>query len=147
NGPDGAPEASTGRPGEWGGPCIDDRSCDDDASCTTDVCDPALHLCHFQPDDAKCDDGAYCNGPEQCVPVVGCRPGEPIACSDGTACTIDTCDETTDQCAHVPRDADGDGDPDGNCPSGGDCNDGNPDVSSLVPEICGNGVDDNCNGT
>jgi hypothetical protein len=125
---------------------VDDRSCDDNVSCTTDSCDVDLRRCHFAPDDAACDDAAYCNGSEECVPAVGCRPGEPIACSDDTPCTIDACDETTQQCTHTERDADGDGDPDGNCPSGGDCNDANPDISSLVPEVCGNSVDDNCDG-
>lgn len=140
-------DGSTGRAGEWGGPCIDDRSCDDAVSCTKDSCDGVSKRCHFVPDDSVCDDGAYCNGPEECVPAVGCRPGEPVACSDNTPCTIDACDEETDQCTRSPRDADADGDPDGNCPGGGDCNDTNPAVSSLIPEICGNGIDDNCNGT
>jgi hypothetical protein len=80
------------------------------------------------------------------MPAVGCRSGQPVACSDSTPCTIDACDETTDQCTHAARDADADGDPDGNCPSGGDCNDTNPDISSLVQEVCDNGVDDNCDG-
>lgn len=141
-----ASDGSSGRPGEWDGPCVDDRSCDDGAACTTDSCDPTFHRCHFAPNDSACDDGAYCNGVEQCFPVIGCRPGEPVACSDGTACTIDSCDETTKQCLHVPRDADGDGDPDGNCPGGHDCNDTDPSISSLAPEVCGNGIDDNCNG-
>ena len=29
---------------------------------------------------------------------------------------------------------------------GGDCDDSNPRVSSLLPEICGDMVDNNCNG-
>jgi hypothetical protein len=142
----GGPDGPSEKPGEWGGPCIDDRSCDDGVSCTSDVCDAALSRCHFVPDDSRCDDGAYCNGREECAPVVGCRHGEAVACSDGTPCTIDACDETTDSCSHTPRDADGDGDPDGNCPSGGDCNDADPAISSQRPEICSNDIDDNCNG-
>lgn len=137
------PEAAAG---EWGGPCVDDDSCDDGVSCTADHCDPALGRCHFVPDAALCDDGVYCNGSEECVPVVGCRPGEPVACSDETACTIDSCDEATHQCNHVPRDADLDGDPDGNCPSGGDCNDTDPNISSTAAEVCANGIDDDCDG-
>ena len=80
------------------------------------------------------------------MPGIGCRPGEPETCSDRTACTIDACVEATHACVHTPRDADGDGDPDGNCPGGGDCNDTDPSISSKAKEICGNGVDDNCNG-
>jgi hypothetical protein len=142
----GALDGSSGNSGEWGGPCVDETSCDDKVSCTTDSCDGELHLCHFVPDDAACDDGAYCNGAEACIPAVGCRAAEPVACSDGTPCTIDACDETTDQCTHTARDADADGDTDGNCPSGGDCNDSNPNISSLIQEVCDNGVDDNCDG-
>jgi hypothetical protein len=41
---------------------------------------------------------------------------------------------------------DGDGDPDEHCAGGGDCNDLDPNVASTHPEVCANGVDDNCNG-
>jgi hypothetical protein len=135
-----------GAPGEWGGACLDDGQCSDGIDCTEDRCDGARARCHFVAVDTRCDDGTYCNGVEQCVPGLGCRPGEPVACSDGTACTIDACDEATHACTHTPRDADGDGDPDGNCPGGHDCNDSDPNVSSKATEICGNGIDDNCNG-
>jgi hypothetical protein len=138
--------SEAGTPGEWGGPCLDDGQCSDGIDCTTDSCDPARGRCHFAPIDERCDDGAYCDGVEQCTPGLGCRPGEPVACSDGTACTIDSCNESTHDCAHVPRDGDGDGDPDGNCPGGHDCNDTDPTISSTATEICGNGVDDNCDG-
>ena len=138
--------ADAGVAGEWGGPCVDDGECDDGLDCTTDVCDERLSRCHFVAKDSACDDSIYCNGQEACVPALGCRPGEPVACSDGTACTIDSCDESTQTCHHVPRDADGDGDPDGNCEGGGDCNDTDPFVSSLQKEICSDGIDNNCNG-
>jgi hypothetical protein len=129
-----------------GAPCLVDGDCDDDVACTVDQCDPEALRCRFTPDDTSCDDGVYCNGVEQCVAGLGCSPGEPVACSDGTSCTIDACDEATHACTHTPRDADGDGDPDGNCPGGHDCNDQDPNVSSLHAEICGNSIDDNCNG-
>jgi hypothetical protein len=45
-------------------------------------------------------------------------------------------------------DGDGDGElaraPDGSC--GTDCNDRDPTVGSMQPELCNNSVDDNCNG-
>src|SRR5262249_43919157 len=49
-------------------------------------------------------------------------------------------------CKYAPRDVDQDTDPDGHCPPGKDCDDLNPNVSSLHDEVCSNGVDDNCNG-
>jgi hypothetical protein len=140
-----APPDDASVPGEWGGRCVDDGECDDRVECTHDVCDLAIERCHFVPEDDACDDGAYCNGVEACAPGVGCRPGPPVACSDNTACTIDACDEISHGCVHSVRDADGDGDPDGNCPpSGGDCNDHDPNVSSLQAEICADGLDNDC---
>src|SRR5262249_52107188 len=52
----------------------------------------------------------------------------------------------TQSCKHAPRDVDGDGDPDAHCMGGHDCDDNDPTVSSLLPEVCGNGKDDNCDG-
>ncbi|HVU01110.1 MAG TPA: putative metal-binding motif-containing protein [Polyangiaceae bacterium] len=141
------PDSGIGEPGEWGGACVDDGQCDDALDCTHDACDRNLGRCHFVSDDTVCDDGAYCNGAERCIAGIGCRPGEPVACSDGTACTVDACVEATRTCTHTARDADGDGDPDGNCPDGGDCNDQSPDVSSRHVEVCGNSVDDDCDGS
>jgi hypothetical protein len=130
-----------------GGPCLDDGQCHDALDCTFDTCDTTLKRCRFTPDDSKCQNGVYCDGVERCDPKLGCVPGAPVGCGDGTPCTIDSCDEATQGCKHTPRDADGDGDPDWHCPGGHDCDDQDPTVSSLVPEICGNGKDDNCNGT
>jgi hypothetical protein len=124
---------------------VDDTQCDDGLGCTASLCEGGR--CHFAPDDTACEDGVYCNGVEECLPGVGCRPGLPITCSDGTPCTIDACIEATRTCTHAPRDADGDGDPDGNCTGGHDCNEADPLVSSLASEICGNSVDDDCDGT
>jgi hypothetical protein len=143
---DDAGDAGRVAPGEWGGACLDDGQCTDAFPCTRDGCDAERHRCHFVADDTLCDDAVYCDGAERCVPGFGCRPGEPVACSDGTACTIDACVEATHVCTHTPRDADGDGDPDGNCPPGHDCNDADPNVSSKAREICDNGIDDNCDG-
>jgi hypothetical protein len=129
-----------------GGPCLDDGQCDDQIACTFDTCDQTLGRCRNVPDDSQCQDGVYCNGMEVCEPRHGCVPGAPITCSTPDACIISTCVESTQSCAHVPRDADGDGDPDGHCPGGHDCDDNDPTVSSLLPEVCANGKDDNCNG-
>jgi hypothetical protein len=130
-----------------GGPCADDGQCADAFDCTTDHCDLTLQRCRHAPDDAKCDDGVYCNGAEVCDPKLGCSAGPPVACADSDPCTIDTCVEKTHSCSRAPRDADGDGDPVWNCVGGGDCDDTDPLVSSKAHEVCGNGKDDNCNGT
>lgn len=128
-----------------GGPCLDDAQCDDGIDCTADRCDPELKRCRFTPDDSLCQDGVYCNGNEVCDLRLGCRPGEPVTCSDQDACTIERCVEETRSCERAPRDADGDGDPDHHC-GGGDCDDDDPLVSSDRLEICGNGKDDDCDG-
>jgi hypothetical protein len=130
----------------FGAPCVDDGQCDDGIECTVGVCDPELRVCRFSADDARCDDGVFCNGNERCELRAGCRPGPPTSCSDATPCTIDVCDEATRSCLRRPRDVDGDGDVDANCEAGRDCNDQNPDVSSQASELCGDGVDDDCDG-
>lgn len=128
-----------------GGPCIDDGQCDDELDCTVDRCDLDIERCRFSPDSFVCQNGIHCDGSEVCDNKLGCRPGAPQSCSDDNFCTIDTCIEATQTCESVPRDADGDGDPDNHC-GGGDCDDTNPNVSSLRPDVCANGIDDNCNG-
>lgn len=130
---------------ELGGPCVDDGQCDDGVPCTFDECDKELLLCRFSPDSSTCQNGLFCDGVELCFTKLGCAPGEPVGCSDPTPCTIDTCNEVTKACEHAPRDADEDGDIDGHCAGGDDCDDLDPSVSSLEPEICGNKKDDNCN--
>lgn len=56
--------------------------------------------------DADCDDGNLCNGSERCEPNAanaderGCVPGEALACDDGIACTVDSCDPTQG-CKHL----------------------------------------------
>ncbi len=138
-----APVDDAGNP--LGKPCLDDSQCDDSIGCTADRCDQDYKRCRNTPDDLACQNGRYCDGVEKCDPARGCVAGDPITCSDADSCTIDRCVEDQKACAHDPRDADGDGDPDYHC-GGGDCNDTNPLVSSLAAEICGNGIDDDCDG-
>lgn len=127
-----------------GQPCSSDNDCDDEIPCTHDECDETTQRCRHTGNHGMCQDQGYCNGAELCDPAVGCVTGEPITCSDDDPCTIDRCIEATRSCEHIPRDVDGDGDPDWHC-GGGDCDDTNPLVNSHVQEICGNGRDDNCN--
>jgi hypothetical protein len=148
----GEPEAATALDGGdeaspyLGGPCVDDAQCDDGIACTYDSCDMQAGRCLNVPDDTQCSDGVYCDGQEKCVPGHGCEPGPVVTCSMGDACQTAACVEATKSCEYTPRDLDMDGDPDGHCAGGHDCNDLDPQVSSLHPEVCSNGIDDNCNG-
>lgn len=147
--------------GPRGMTCTRNSQCDDSVDCTTDFCGPDGR-CVNLPEPRACDDGIFCNGIETCDARRGCVRGTPVSCNDNYACTIDRCDEETKRCEHSPRDFDRDGDPDwrcsgptcdagvpdpdaGMCWRGGDCDESNPRVSSLLPEICGDGIDNNCN--
>jgi len=131
---------------ELGGPCIEDAQCDDGIDCTNDACDSDLDRCRFKRDHEACANGVHCDGAEVCNNALGCITGSPFDCSDGDVCSIDTCVEATQSCVHEPRDADGDTDPDVHC-GGGDCDDFDPAVSSLIEEVCENDVDDDCDGS
>ncbi len=128
-----------------GGPCSVDAQCDDGLACTFDACDAGLGRCRFVPDDSACQNGVVCDGQEICSNKNGCIAGEPKTCTDGSPCTIDTCDEATGSCTTEKRDADADGDPDLHC-GGGDCDDEAPLVSSTQSEVCANSIDDDCDG-
>jgi hypothetical protein len=129
-----------------GDPCIDDGQCDDGLPCTYDSCDTSVGRCLNVPDSTQCQDGIYCDGQEVCVPGHGCEPGPVVSCDNGNDCQIATCVEATQSCQYTERDVDQDGDPDARCDPGHDCDDLNPNVSSLHAEVCSNGIDDNCNG-
>ena len=47
--------------------------------------------------DDDCDDGVFCNGAETCS-VGSCEAGSAVTCDDGVACTVDSCNESTDSC-------------------------------------------------
>lgn len=52
---------------------------------------------------SQCDDGLFCNGAETCVSGA-CQAGTAPNCDDGVACTIDSCNEGTDNCDHIAND-------------------------------------------
>lgn len=88
------------------GPVAVGTVCDDGLSCTSnDRCDEQLE-CRGTPDDLACDDGFFCNGQERCAPLAegidaqGCLPDAAPPLDDGVACTVDTCDEITDEVQH-----------------------------------------------
>jgi cysteine-rich repeat protein len=86
--------------------CVDGSppDCSDGVSCTRDSCDDAQGGCVSVPEDAACDDGLSCNGMETCDGVRGCVDGSPPDCSDGVACTRDSCDDAQGGCLSVPED-------------------------------------------
>lgn len=59
--------------------------------------------------DNACDNDDQCDGVETCIGRQ-CFPGVGVDCSDGNACTTDTCDPATGGCASEPLDC-SDGDP------------------------------------
>ena len=79
--------------------------CDDDITCTLDSCSEVAHECVNTPKNTPCNNGQFCDGTEQCDPLIGCVPGTPPNCADALTCTDDTCIEATDMCLHDPNGA------------------------------------------
>lgn len=135
-----------------GGRCVsgDPLDCDDGVNCTGDSCDPGLG-CVNEPIEGFCDDGVCFTG-GVCDPTMGCvGGGDPTDCRDFDPCTTDMCDAAMGGCFNPPRDTDGDGYPAGSvggtsCADGNDCDDTNPDIHPDAAEVCGDGLDNNCDG-
>lgn len=102
-------------------------------------------------DDCECvdEDGDGWGTSERCAQSGDCddtddtvHPGATDICGDG----IDQDCDGADDCCMCSDDIDGDGIVSAACCGGEDCDDTDPDVSPIAPEICGNEIDDNCNG-
>jgi hypothetical protein len=150
-------------------PCGDSSKCDDADACTTDACDAGActhtpvdcddsigctddacvaGACVLTPNDSNCpDDGEFCNGIENCDPLLGCgSSGDP--CQAGQFCNEAT--ETCDECIADSDCDDGDASTndacvDGTCvfiPPTGDCPadlDGDGDVGAFdLANLLGN---------
>jgi len=63
--------------------------CDDGEPCTKDGCDALDGLCVHAPQSGPCDDGDSCTENDDCG--TGTCTGSDIDCSDGNACTDDSC--------------------------------------------------------
>jgi hypothetical protein len=80
-------------------------NCADAVPCTADLCNETTDQCDHTPNNGACTDGQFCNGTETCDPSTGCTAGAPPTCADGVTCTIDACEEATDDCSHTPSNA------------------------------------------
>ncbi|HOX42295.1 MAG TPA: proprotein convertase P-domain-containing protein [Myxococcota bacterium] len=77
--------------------------CDDGDPCTADACDQLAGACTHDPAGANgtaCDDGSYCTVADACQDGV-CLGGSPRECGDPNPCTVDACNEISDQCTHA----------------------------------------------
>jgi hypothetical protein len=81
------------------------RTCDDGIDCTLDNCDEISDSCTHQPRNSVCSDDQFCTGVEICIAQTGCVAGPPPNCSDGVACTADSCNEANDNCIHHANEA------------------------------------------
>jgi hypothetical protein len=118
--------------------------CEDAVECTTDSCDEPEQSCRYTTDDIACSDGEACNGAERCIVGLGCRPGPALDCNDADSCTFDACDSSAG-CLHEPVDLDHDGHATPLC-GGLDCDDSSALVTPGAGEVCGNEIDDDCDG-
>jgi subtilisin-like proprotein convertase family protein len=73
----------------------------DGVGCTVDKCDEVNDVITHTANDDYCADGIFCNGPEYCDAVEGCKH-EGLSLDDGIACTVDSCDEENDIVLHEP---------------------------------------------
>ncbi len=73
--------------------------CNDTFDCTADRCDEPSDRCVHAGDNARCDDGLFCNGAESCHATQGCVVGA-APCSGGA------CSEEDGACAGCANDAD-----------------------------------------
>ena len=78
------------------------EQCDPGGDVPNDCCDAT---CHFVNDATPCDDGAFCTVSDACL--AGTCTGPARDCADTNACTVDSCDETTDTCVNDAAAANG----------------------------------------
>ncbi|WP_083457940.1 putative metal-binding motif-containing protein [Sandaracinus amylolyticus] len=122
-------------------------ACGDPDDPTVDAATDAPSVC---TSDEQCDDGAFCNGEELCLPRAPGADARGCA-TDRAACQDDqVCDEEADRCRQdcaVATDADGDGADAIDC-GGEDCDDTRADVRPDATEVCDpDGRDEDCDPT
>lgn len=78
--------------------CRSDDACNDGNPCTDDLC--LMGLCSFPGNSRACDDGMFCNGPDQCS-------GSACSVPSGDPCPgASTCNELADTCEGCATGAD-----------------------------------------
>jgi hypothetical protein len=108
-------------------------NCNDAVACTSDSCNEDNDTCAHAPNNGSCNDNLYCNGAEVCHATLGCQAGSAVNCSDGLACTTDSCNEANDTCIHTPDN--------GSCSDGLWCN----GTETCHPTLgCQSGTAPNC---
>ena len=120
---------------------------DDSISCTVDVCDETTKKITHTEDDTLCDNGLFCDGKETCNILSDCQAGTLVICDDKEACTLDSCTEGSNTSQCVNEKIDKDKDSYNICTPNADCDDSNSDVHSGANEVCGDNIDNNCDGT
>lgn len=148
-----------------GGTCVSDDDCSDGLYCNgeercqagrcvgdgppcgTGECIESTRSC----DDSSCVDAdgdgrrdAACGGDD-------CDDADPERFPGNTEiCDVDGVDEDCDPATYGFRDGDGDGSPDARCCNGDncglDCDDNLPGTNPSVPEVCGDAIDNDCDG-
>lgn len=143
--------------------CLDDLYCNGVERCAAGVCEAGAPpcaeplVCDEDRDrcvDAECIDGGDGDGDLHISVACGgddCDDDDPLRFGGAVEiCDPDDRDEDCDPTTYGFRDADMDGDPDATCCNGDncgtDCDDMRPGVNSTNPEVCGNGLDDDCDG-
>jgi len=118
------------------------EECDDFNLDNTDGCKAD---CTFTcEDDDECNDQSVCTGTETCVDHI-CEPGDALECDDDIECTENDCDAALG-CIYPLIDADEDGHAPDTFACGDDCDDEDPTSYTGAGDLCGDEIDNDCNG-
>jgi hypothetical protein len=102
--------------------------------CTVDECNEVNDVVVNTANNANCDNGDFCDGTETCDATNDCEAGPALACGDGVSCTVDVCNEDTDQCDNTPDDT--------VCNDGDVCTDDTCDPLDDCHNVCDSSNDD-----
>lgn len=90
------------------GGCSDCVAADDcppsDTACEGPVCENGRCATAQLPAGSNCATNRFCTVSETCNANGVCQGGTPRDCGDGFACTVDSCDESSNACVHAADD-------------------------------------------